>query len=148
MAYSEEEKTNLINDICQRVSNGEALRTVLQSSDMPDSTTFYNWIDSDEEKSKQYARATSERADAIFEEILEIADENNADVYVDDAGEAKIDGNTVQRSKLKVDARKWMLSKMQPKKYGDKLDLTSKGGKIQNQQIIGMIVKDGSDETD
>ena len=63
----------------------------------------------------------------MFEEILEIADENNADAYVVD-GETKIDGNTVQRSKLKIDARKWMLGKMQPTKYGDKVTQVHEGG--------------------
>ena len=81
--------------------------------------TFYRWIEEDDAKSKQYARACTERADAIFEEILDITDNNALDVTIDDEGGYQVQGEIVQRSKLKVDARKWMLSKMNPKKYGD-----------------------------
>lgn len=74
------------------------------------------------------------RAESMADEIIEIADENNADVYVDDNGVARIDGNAVQRSRLKVEARKWLISKMNPKKYGDKIDIdhTTKGESINN----------------
>ena len=120
MAYSKKEKDEIFDDIFTRISNGEALRTILQASNMPSTQTFYRWLEDDEIKSKQYARATEERADAIFDEILEIADENEADVYINDLGETKIDGNNIQRSRLRVDARKWVVSKLNPKKYGNK----------------------------
>ncbi|NRA92146.1 MAG: GIY-YIG nuclease family protein [Psychroserpens sp.] len=57
MAYSDTEKTDLINEICNRVSNGEALRTILKEDSMPKSETFYRWIDEDENKSKQYEKS-------------------------------------------------------------------------------------------
>jgi hypothetical protein len=142
MAYTPEEIKEAFDSAIKSIEQGESLRNALSGSDTPSRTTFFKWIDDDEEKLNQYTRACEARADLIFEDILEIADENNADVYVDDLGVAKIDGNSVNRSRLKVDARKWMLSKMQPKKYGEKLDLTSKGDKIETTQIIGMVIKD------
>jgi hypothetical protein len=138
MAYSSQEIEDIFNKVCERIQNGEAVRTILLESDMPSSRTFFKWLDELDEndaKVKQYARATTKRADAIFDEILDIADENNADVYIDD-GVAKIDGNTVQRSRLRVDARKWVASKLNPKKYGDKLDVGIKGGMVVKYQNV------------
>lgn len=104
-------------------------------------STFHNWLDKDESKRERYARATQLRADAIFEDILNIADENYKDTYVDDNGIERTDHDVVQRAKLRVDARKWMLAKMQPTKYGDKLDVTSGGDPLAVPAIIGMTIK-------
>ena len=92
--------------------------------------TFYEWIDNDEAKSKQYARACEARAETIVDEIIDLADTSNADMYLDDNGNAQIDGAAIQRSKLQVDTRKWLVGKLNPKKYGDKVDVTSGGDKI------------------
>jgi hypothetical protein len=140
MAYNPEEVEELFKDIITQISrDGLSLRKVLAQSFMPSSKTFYEWIDNDKEKVKQYARACKDRQDLLFDEIIEIADENDADVYLDN-GVAKIDGNTVQRSRLKVDARKWALSKMNPKKYGDKLDIKSDDKPIKS---IPIVLQDG-----
>lgn len=139
MAYSKEQIEKTFNEILIQISRDcLSLRKVLSQKDMPSSKTFYEWLDEDEEKVKQYARACEDRHDFLFDEILEIADENEADVYIDN-GEAKIDGNTVQRSRLKIDARKWALSKMNPKKYGDKVDLTSN-----NKELKATVVNLGN----
>jgi hypothetical protein len=69
------------------------------------------------------------RADILFEEILEIADDSKKDTIITDQG-ITIDNEFVQRSRIKIDARKWMLGKMQPKKYGDKIDVTSSGNEL------------------
>lgn len=90
------------------------------------SETFYKFIDSDLEYQKQYARACEDRAEFIFDEIFDIADDNTMDVKIIDTklGEVEItDNDVIQRAKLKVDARKWALSKMNPKKYGDKIEV-------------------------
>lgn len=128
-----EQEQNIIDDICKMLSQGESLRAVFRDNNIGITRKrFYELLEDNEGYQNQYARACEDRSDYIFEEILEIADEKNADVYIDD-GEAKIDGNTVQRSKLKVDTRKWMLGKMNPKKYGEKIEL---GGSLdQNIKI-------------
>ena len=59
----------------------------------------------------------------MADEILDIADSSEGDLYVDDNGDTKIDGNTVQRARIQIDARKWLMSKMAPKKYGDKIQV-------------------------
>jgi len=104
---------------------------------------FDSICDEDEKYKNQYARAREKRADMIFEEILQIADSQGDDMGINPiTGEEQINHNVIQRNKLQIDARKWMLGKMQPKKYGDKLDVTTDGDKLQNTQsnIIVNIV--------
>jgi hypothetical protein len=68
----------------------------------------------------QYARAREAQADFLAEEILQIADDGENDTYATENGPA-VNHDVVQRSRLRVDARKWLASKLAPKKYGDKL---------------------------
>ena len=122
MAYDIE---NTFKQILLSIEEGDSLRATLKREGMPTSTTFYDWIDNDKEKALQYARACEKRADAIFEDILEIADDASNDFTLADIGDGmqieKFNSEHVQRSRLRVDARKWMASKMNPKKYGDKI---------------------------
>ena len=107
--------------------SGRSLKSILRDDNMPSINTFYDWIESDEKKLNQYARATTIRADLLFEEIIEISDDSSRDLKINEkTGEGVIDSEFVQRSRLRVDARKWIVSKMNPKKYGDKLELDNK----------------------
>lgn len=117
MAY-DKEKT--FKSILSEIEEGASLRSVLRREDMPSRYTFFEWLHNDEDKTNQYARACELRAESIFEDILEIADESSGDKKYTDTGEV-IDSEFVARSKVKIDARKWMLGKMQPKKYGEKI---------------------------
>lgn len=123
MAYTLAQIETSLETILLRVENGEAIRTILKEKGMPSSKTFYEWLDSDELKVKRYARATTLRAKDIFEEMLEIADDSSSDMLSTERGEM---GNMVkvQRDKLRIDTRKWALSKLEPKKYGDSVKLT------------------------
>lgn len=94
----------------------QALRHVQMSQ-----RTFYDIIDQSDEYKQKYARATQLRADALFDEIIQIADDPSGDFTFKDDGSIGIDHENIQRSKLRVDARKWALSKMMPKKYGDRV---------------------------
>lgn len=141
MAYSPEEKAKWIDFILDEIEKGESLRSALDTNGCPTAATFYAWMDADEEILKRYARATEARADKIFDEILEIADKQGEDVIHTDEGEV-INHNIVQRNRLQIDARKWVLAKMNPKKYGDKVDVTS-GDKPLQQPSIPIILQDG-----
>ena len=132
MAYTDKDKDNIFEYVCQEIEKGKALRNVLKDENMPSTSTFYQWLDNDEVKAKQYARATSVRADIIFDDILSIADENTNDTYINDNGIEVVNNDVIQRSRLRIDSRKWVLSKLNPKKFGDKTDITSGGEKIQN----------------
>lgn len=124
MAYTKKQIESIFTKICQRISEGEALRNIINKDDTFSSTVFYETI-KDKEKNKQYARVCEERAEKIFEEILEIADKQGEDVVKTEDGEY-INYNIINRNRLQIDSRKWILSKMMPKKYGDKVEIDSK----------------------
>ena len=119
----------LFNGICERIADGKSLRAICADKDMPSKTAVMNWLGDDESGDfvDQYARAREAQADLLFDEILEIADDSGLDVSVDDKGKYTVDGENIQRARLRVDARKWMAGKMQPKKYGEKQDLNVTG---------------------
>jgi hypothetical protein len=124
--YSHEQRTKIINEICEKIETGLSLRKALIECKSISRTVFFEWIDADKEKADQYARSCELRADSIFEEILEIADDSGGDLKYTENGEV-MNAEFVQRSRLRVDARKWMLGKMMPKKYSDKV-LTEHSG--------------------
>ena len=127
--WAEDWKLQFIERIAQ---DGRTLRSVVSDKDIPSAVYVYDEMERDPDFAKQYARAANERADAIFEEILEIADDSAND-YMDrkrqdgSVDHDSLNAENIQRSRLRVDARKWMLGKMRPKKYGDKLDLNHSG---------------------
>jgi len=108
--------------VIENVSNGMALRLACEGI-----ITRQGFLQGIEKHAlvDRYARAMTNRADVIFEEILSISDDGSNDTYEDADGNVTLNYDHIQRSRLRVDSRKWMLSKMLPKKYGDKLDLTS-----------------------
>ena len=120
MAYSKKEIETIFEEIIKQVSEGKSLRQVLRQKDIPSSRTFFKWLKEDELKVKQYARGCELRADLMFDQILTIADATEDDVIMDENGKLITNHNIIQRDRLRVDARKWALSKMLPKKYGDK----------------------------
>lgn len=128
--YSQE----LADSICAELSEGVSLRGVCMKEDMPDAATVFRWLRTNDEFCKQYARAKQESADAMAEEILDISDDGTNDWEGREiaGGRTIIALNTeaVQRSKLRVDTRKWLMAKMKPKRYGDQLDITSGGEKL------------------
>lgn len=118
--------------ICERLANGETLRAICRDEAMPPEATVRRWaLDDVQGFAAQYARARDLGLDAMAEGLLEIADEADTVQKVGADGETMevaFDSVAVQRNKLRVDARKWLLSKMAPKKYGDKLQHTGDGG--------------------
>lgn len=84
-------------------------------------TTFITRVEKSPELAEQYARAKEEGIERFADEIAEIADNESQDIF----NPAK-----VARDRLRIDSRKWLLSKLIPKKYGDKLDVTSGGEKV------------------
>lgn len=122
--YSEE----LAAHILAEISAGKSIRKICEAPEMPNPTSIYLWLQKYEAFSKHYAQACAERADAIFEETMEIADDGTNDWMerLDKEGVSQgwaLNGEHVQRSRLRVDTRKWFVSKLHPKKYGDKLQV-------------------------
>jgi hypothetical protein len=122
--------------ICERLAEGESLRSICRDEDMPGLSTVFKWL-SDEGNTKfveQYAHAREAQADAHADEIVEIADEECTMIRAskhpgakpdDEEGDVEVvfDPTAVARNRLRIDARKWVASKLRPKKYGEKLEL-------------------------
>jgi hypothetical protein len=89
---------------------------------MPPESTVREWVlDNRGGLAAQYARARELQAEHWADEILEIADDGAGDWHLGEKGERLVDHDHIQRSRLRVDTRKWLLAKLLPKKYGDKM---------------------------
>ncbi|WP_431290413.1 terminase small subunit protein [Burkholderia cepacia] len=115
----------LADTICEHLASGLSLRQIEEIEGMPSKTTILRWLGDDRFTSfrDQYARARDMQAEGMADEILEIADDGRNDwmEIQNRDGENigwKVNGEAVQRSRLRIDARKWLLSKLLPKKYG------------------------------
>ncbi len=112
--------------ICALLSEGKSLRTVCLANDLPDKMTVFRWLRTKPEFCDQYAKAKNEATDALADEIQDISD----DALEIITGNDKSDNARVHAQQLRIDTRKWIMAKMKPKKYGDKLDLTTGGEKL------------------
>ncbi len=115
----------VVAKICKRLAEGESLRKVCMDTSMPAISTVMGWL-SDGKHSEfleQYACARELQADTLFDEALEIADETSEDWTTTETGARVLDHEHVQRSRLRVDTRKWAAGKLAPKRYGDKLQV-------------------------
>lgn len=122
---------DLVTAICQRIAEGESLRAICRDEKMPACSTVFRWLAERTEFQEQYARATSARADMFAEEIIEISDDGSNDYMErknsDGSSYEVVNTEVINRSRLRVDTRKWLMSKMAPKKYGDKITAEHSG---------------------
>lgn len=111
----------------QRVFNalaaGRSLRSVCAEKGMPTPAAVIDWCVRDPEFSDRYARARQSGLDAMAEEAVSIADDGLNDTYLDGDGNRRVDNDVVQRSRLRIETRKWFLSKLAPGKYGDRQEI-------------------------
>ena len=122
MAYPKEEKDKIFSEICDLIASGLSLRNAIDKSGTISKKVFFDWIDSEREKSDQYAQAMVDRADLKFESI----EKDYLETPQRDPETGRIDPGWVNLQRLKIDAKKWELSKLMPKKYGDRLELDNK----------------------
>lgn len=124
--------------ICERIAGGESLRTVCKDPAMPSRGTVLRWLAAKTPGAArfrdQYARAREAQADALAEEVLEIADDRSEDP---------------QRSRLRFDARRWYAGKVAPKKYGDKVQAEvtgAEGGPVTIRTMADLVREVDRDE--
>lgn len=121
----------LAAEICTRIETGESLRSICRDLHMPDERTVRRWyVDDVEGFAPQYARARDIALDLMAEDVLDIADDGKNDWMERNDPENPgwlINGEHQARSRLRVDSRKWYLSKLAPKRYGDRLALEHGG---------------------
>ena len=126
--YSPEERVRIQAEVCKRIALGESVRKICSDEHIPDQTTIYDWLSEDGNFSQQYARAREKQADFYLDQIIEISDDSTLDTDINpESGNEITNHEVIQRSKLRVDTRKWVMAKLAPKKYGDKVETTVKG---------------------
>lgn len=108
----------LIDEICTRVANGTPLREICREEGKPAWTTFYNWINADTVIFERFVRARELGTDAIAEDTLAIIDAKPE--RVEDERSSRVDAGYVQWQKNRVELRLKLLSKWNPRKYGDR----------------------------
>lgn len=122
----------IADEICSLLATGKTLREVCRDERFPAESTVRTWaVDDREGFAAQYTRAREIGYHAMADELLEVADDGRNDWIErgDEGGKASyvLNGEHVQRSRLRVDTRKWMLAKALPKIYGDKVSLAGDG---------------------
>lgn len=106
-----------------------------QAAGVPQST-FNRWVDADAKLAEDYAHAREDLIERMANEVLELADSE-----VPETGDGKRDWQAIQQRKLQVDSRKWLLSKLAPKKYGDKLEVSGDAANPLVTRIERVVVK-------
>jgi hypothetical protein len=141
--YSEE----LANKICQWLSEGKSLTSLCKQDDMPTYATVMNWLwkESDFKKGflERYETAREQQAECLADELIDIADDGTNDYMEktrkDGSKFIVVDGENIQRSRLRADTRKWIAAKLRPKKYGDSSQLKLTDGEGTGSAIFKVI---------
>lgn len=133
----------IADEICERIAEGESLRRICLSDHLPNRKTIFHWLLNDTHPGfcDQYRMARDMQAENFADEMNDIADDGSNDYMenVDDQGAVigyKLNGEHIQRSRLRIDTRKWIASKLKPKKYGDKIEVENSGS-IEHKHSIG-----------
>jgi len=129
-AKPERDKDAICQAVLQGMRDGLSAFKACQAAGVPQST-FNLWVDSDAKLAESYAHAREDLIERIANEVMELSDSD-----VPETGDGKRDWQAIQQRKLQVDSRKWLLSKLAPKKYGDRLELAGdKENPLQVQTI-------------
>lgn len=131
--------------ILKRMEKGESLLKICEDKGMPSKSTFMRWLSSSQTLADQYGRAREAGIEVMAEEIKDIADTPVMGVkekHFPDGTIEKTYYDMTEHRKLQVDARKWLLSKMLPKKYGDRMVLA---GDVENP-LAHIVVKPTDDQ--
>lgn len=110
--------------ICMRLTNGESLRSICERKGYPSRYAVFRWLHANETFRNQYTQAREMQQEVFLDEIFEISDDSRND-YIEAIGKndeeyLKFNSENVQRSRLRIDTRKWVMERMAAKKYGSK----------------------------
>jgi hypothetical protein len=121
----------IAEELCTRLASGESLLQICKGEHMPSEACVRAWvIDDIHQFGRAYARARDLGLDTIADQVLEIADRTELGKITTtdkDGKQSIVAMDMVAHRRLRFDARRWYLSKLAPKKYGDKLDLMHRG---------------------
>lgn len=133
--YTEE----LANQLCSELAAGRSLNAICKEEWAPDKSTVFNWLARNKEFLDKYAQAREQQAEVWADELVEIADDGTNDYVEQETKKGTIvlcDHENINRSRLRVDTRKWVLSKLMPKKYGDRTALTDSEGNTPTIRVL------------
>lgn len=117
----------IADKVCDLIADGKSLRQIEAMDGMPGTSTMVRWLQDDPEFRAQYAHAREIQAELLADELIEIADDGRNDWMTLESGNTVVDQEAIQRSKLRIDTRKWIASRLLPKKYGDKQQIEHSG---------------------
>lgn len=118
----------IVDIVCERIADGESLRSICGDVTLPSKATIFKWLSQNKDFADQYAHARDAQADAMADDILHISNTPCIGVKTTtkSTGIETIEGDMIEHRRLQVDARKWLAARMAPKKYGDRIDLNAK----------------------
>lgn len=131
----------IADEICCRMSEGESLLKMSRDENFPSYRAVMNWINAFPEFAKAYQEARERQADFYADQCIEIADDGTNDTYEAEDGSKKIAHDHIQRSRLRVDARKWKAAQMAPKKWGQQQVQHTGDGGGPLQIVVNVITK-------
>src|SRR4029077_821269 len=100
---------------------GVSLRAICEMSGMPSRRSIFYWLQNNGEFREKYEIARLMQVEYWAHEIIEIADDTSGDFVINERGERAVDHENINRARLRVDARKWLMSKLHPQRYGDRV---------------------------
>lgn len=111
----------MADEVCRRLAECGSLRRVCMDTSMPTERTVRQWYTENAEFAAEYTRAKEAGIDALVDETLDIADDGENDWMASTKpGNPgyELNGEHVQRSKIRIETRRWLAERMAPKKYG------------------------------
>lgn len=136
----------ITDEILERMISGESLNKICKDKHMPSRFGVYKWLAKHDDFAERFERAEFIRAMGYVDEIIDIADDGANDWMENNDKDNpgwRYNGEHVQRSRLRVDSRKWFASKVLPK-FSDKYD-NSKEQDSQAQPVkVEIVVNDAS----
>ena len=122
--------------ICERMALGETLTDICKDEGFPSRVSVWRWTEAHEDFRNAYSRARECQMESWADDIVHISDDSRNDTQVDEDGHEVTNHDVIARSRLRVDTRKFLMSKIAPRLYGDKLALTgADGGAIKTEDV-------------
>lgn len=134
--------------ICTMLIEGFAMKVIAVEEGMPSIPTIYNWMKEFPEFMEDYLAAKAVQAELMADELLKIADDGSNDTYTDEEGEVKTNFDVIARSKLRVDARKFLMEKQAPRRFGQKVSSEISGPNGGPVKTVGASITTSVDVKD
>lgn len=138
----------IADEICFRLSEGQSLRQICRDDDMPVMSTVLLWVLKNKIFSEQYRHAREIQADVMFDETIDIADDGSNDWMEIETKSGRVievaNHEHINRSRLRVETRKWYISKVLPKKYGEKF-VDASDDEVKEHELVFTAIPENGD---